>query len=142
MGKLQTLRDILAIVRDSLLIMFLIGLVFLIINGIIFVSKLTEELEKGGLSSLIKLGPRGMPFTPGQAKTNNACLLLQEMGSAFQSGDREEGFQKLDELISYLEQNNLTNEIQIANNLKQAIQRNDEEAIITYFTQLSISLKC
>ncbi len=139
MGLLETIRDVLAIVRDLLLIAFLVAALFGVVNVTSVVSKLKQGPSAEGAfavpentdgkepTSFTGFGSEGGPKYDGEKIIDPALqALYQEARDAFKEGNNDRGLDALDRLADALDAKGLANEVNIVRNLQAGIRQQDE----------------
>lgn len=135
MGKLQTIRDIFAIVRDFLLIIFLIALIFAALAVYNFVSSIDPSMVLAALS----MGSADIGF--GAVKQEQLYeadteikATLQEIESKALAQDIAGVSQELDKLRGMLKEKGMSEAVTLVDEIKQKVLQNDlPGAIEAYF---------
>ena len=135
MGKLQTIRDIFAIVRDFLLIIFLIALIFAALAVYNFVSSIDPLMVLAALS----MGSADIGF--GAVKQEQLYeadteikATLQEIESKALAQDIAGVSQELDKLRGMLKEKGMSEAVTLVDEIKQKALQNDlPGAIEAYF---------
>ncbi len=135
MGKLQTIRDIFAIVRDFLLIIFLIALIFAALAVYNFVSSIDPSMVLAALS----MGSADIGF--GAVKQEQLYeadteikATLQEIESKALAQDIAGVSQELDKLRGMLKEKGMSEAVTLVDEIKQKALQNDlPGAIEAYF---------
>ncbi len=147
MGALSTVKDVLSIIRDLLLIGFIAGILF----GIVNVSTTLGKLNPA--SFLDKNQPQGAPKNadtqngaggnsfiasdggayPGQKITDSDLnALYTEAKRDFAAGNNDQGLNALERLENAFSAKDLKNEVNTVRNLRNAIQAGDSEKLKQY----------
>lgn len=128
-GPLFVIKSVLGIIRDVLLIIFLITLIF----GIITVAQVAEDFDPEEFVAGI------MPF-PGESDNNiNPFLkLVEDLEKAYEEGEQQLALQKVQEIETLAQRSGTEEkELEFIPRLRRAIeQRNDLE-----FYEIMTSLK-
>jgi hypothetical protein len=151
MGKLETLRDVLAIIRDFLLIIVLLGLIIGTAILVLLLMNLMQAVQAGGLSGILpmvgglvagKMGPdSGSSYsgTYSSAKydmDSKTQQIFTEIGDAMNTQDMMTVSSKLDELENHFKSKNMNDAADLANKIKSAMLSGNMSAIQTYGSQL------
>ncbi len=143
MGLLQNLRDIIAIIRDLLLIVFLGGL---IIGGVFLVNTIGEIKEEiGNIEAPFLLGEEiNIPVSTIEKNSEkfSYCELLGIAGSLFEKGKEDEGMRILEVLEEKLRNDGKIKEAEEVEKLKSFVNTGNYTAAEQKGEKLAELLKC
>lgn len=161
MGALETISDLVAIIRDVLIIIVIIGMVLGVLSAIAMVSQLSSQMaaEGGMLPFLIGSvlgGGMGMPseMTPQQMQQYYTAMgggkyemdattqkLINEVGEAYSANDTELAIQKLDDLKSHFQSKGWNDAAELTEDIKQATIAGNQQMVEMKAMQLSMLFK-
>ena len=148
MGKLETLRDVMAIIRDFLLIIVLFGLIVGIVLLGMLLMGLINTIQTQGLSGILplvggmaagSLGNSGSSSSYAQGKytmDSETQQIFTELSDAMNSQDVVALSTKLDELEKHFTGKGMTDAADLTKKVKTSMMTGDIAGAQEYGTQL------